>query len=368
MTSIILDCVKLNYVIGKYGQQTKHIHATTKTKEVREWVNQISQLDYAQAVYGAELLDTATLPAAKGPLDEFTMAEKVATKNFMEEAGYGTSAANQRLWRNLRKNLFQMREAGIDRILFYRTKEFDTHCKEYPKTNEITLLDTVLSWEDVYGPQIEQLEKRAIKWSEGDFTGKVYLDEPHVAQKLEVPGSSWNDAVNMWISRDEESASRLAEPKVGLPTQLWNPYDNHTISELSKNKSIFLSLLPTDNGHLSVCPIVPVREGDFLGVFAGMIRFSENFDPFCGIRGPGQRLWLDYSQVTGTLNQMRVSQPGGYANVRLQWELVNKEDETQLGVSWRVSVRADRAIMPFQEIIRAAPQKEHACADHQLNP
>ncbi|KNG81119.1 hypothetical protein ANOM_011431 [Aspergillus nomiae NRRL 13137] len=162
----------------------------------------------------------------------------------------------------------------------------------------------------------------------------------------------------MWISRDEESASRLAEPKVGLPTQLWNPYDNHTISELSKNKSIFISLLPTDNGHLSVCPIVPLREGDFLGVFAGTIGFSEHFDPFCGIRGPGQRLWLDYSQITGTLNQMRVSQPSGYANVYLQWELVNKEDETHSGLSWRVSVGADRSIMPFQEIIRAAPQKE----------
>lgn len=54
---------------------------------------------------------------------------------------------------------------------------------------------------------------------------------------------------------------------------------------------------------------------------------------------------------------MRVSQSGDYANVRLQWELVYKEDETQLGVPWRVSVRADRAIMSIQEIIRAASQK-----------
>ncbi|KAE8414835.1 hypothetical protein BDV36DRAFT_298671 [Aspergillus pseudocaelatus] len=106
---------------------------------------------------GAELLDRATLPAAKGLLDEFTMAEKVTTEDFMEEAGYGTSAANQRLWRNLWKNLFQMCETGIDRILFYRTKEFDNYCKEYPKTNEITLLETVLSWGDVYGPQIMEL-------------------------------------------------------------------------------------------------------------------------------------------------------------------------------------------------------------------
>ena len=36
---------------------------------------------------GAKLIGHSTLPTAKGPLDEFTMAEKVATKIFMNEAG-----------------------------------------------------------------------------------------------------------------------------------------------------------------------------------------------------------------------------------------------------------------------------------------
>jgi len=45
---------------------------------------------------------------------------------------------------------------------------------------------------------------------------------------------------------------------------------------------------------------------------------------------------LDYSQVTGTLNQMQVSKPDGDANVRLEWESVNEKDETGPCGSWRV--------------------------------
>jgi hypothetical protein len=45
------------------------------------------------------------------------------------------------------------------------------------------------------------------------------------------------------------------------------------------------------------------------------------------IEGPIPNLWLDYSQVTGTLNQMQVAQPGGKANVHLAWECVNENVE-----------------------------------------
>jgi hypothetical protein len=42
-------------------------------------------------------------------------------------------------------------------------------------------------------------------------------------------------------------------------------------------------------------------KGDVLGVFARTIRFSENFNSVQGICGPAEKLWLDYSQVIGTL-------------------------------------------------------------------
>jgi hypothetical protein len=93
-----------------------------------------------------------------------------------------------------------------------------------------------------------------------------------------------------------------------------------------------------------------------LGVFAGTIRFSENFNATHGIRGPAENLWLDYSQVTGTLNQMQALKPGEDANVGLQWELISDGDkEKPSSFSWRVSVRT---IMPFGDITPAASQKE----------
>lgn len=48
---------------------------------------------------------------------------------------------------------------------------------------------------------------------------------------------------------------------------------------------------------------------------------SENFIYEQSVtHGPIRTLWLDYSQVTGTLNQMQVSEPDGNANVCLLWE------------------------------------------------
>lgn len=309
---------------------------------------------------GAKLIDPATLPTAKGPLDEFSMAEKKATENFMDEAGYGTGLENQRLYRNFWKSLSEMRTAKVDKVLFYRTKEFDRYCKRYSKNSEPSLLDTVLSWERLYGPHIEQLETRVIKLSEKDFSGRSYLGQPHVADRLQVQESLWNNAANEWFSGDEEAAFKLAGQLTVASTKTpWDLFDRQAITEGGKNKSLFISLLPKGDNFLSVCPIIPVQEGDFLGLFAGTIRFSENFNAAHGIHGPAENLWLDYSQTTGTLNQMQVLKPGEDANVCLQWELISDGDEEKpSSFLWRVSVRAIRAIMPFEEITRAAFQKE----------
>lgn len=92
---------------------------------------------------GAELLDLKDLLISKGPLDEFTMAEKVATERFMKEAGYGLSLANQRQYCLFWKRLFEMRNAGVDKILLYRTKEFDCFCKSYSSEAGASLVEMV---------------------------------------------------------------------------------------------------------------------------------------------------------------------------------------------------------------------------------
>ena len=91
-------------------------------------------------------------------------------------------------------------KAGIENILFYQTKEFDSYCKGYPKNLETSLVDMVVKWEKVYAAQIEQLENQVLKLKEGDFMQRSYLSHQHVAQRLEIQESSWNNAANEWPS------------------------------------------------------------------------------------------------------------------------------------------------------------------------
>ena len=116
-----------------------------------------------------------------------------------------------------------------------------------------------------------------------------------------------------------------------------------------------MSLLPNGDKRLDVCPTIPVFPGDFLGIYSRTVRFSENSSLSHDIPGPESKLWLDYSQVTGTFNQMQVSKPDNDANVHLRWEAVNEQDETGPCESWSVLVIASKAIMHFEPLVRAAP-------------
>ncbi|KAH8431674.1 uncharacterized protein LDX57_009329 [Aspergillus melleus] len=387
MDTILVNCVRLNDALGRYGRQTKERMVTTNIEKVRGCVNQLAQLGYAEAIYaikkenalfaskhiqvqynetvyweiikkGAALLDPAKLPTSKGPLDEFTMAEKVATEAFMKEAGYGLSLANKRLCRILWKRLSEMRKVGVDRLLLYRTKEFDDFCRNYKPECEVSLEETVRSWEEKYGLHFEQLEDRITRESQGDFTGRLWLSQPHVVERLEVQDLSWNSADNPWFSDAEEAAFQSSGACGPAAAQLGGFFDIYTGAEGMRNKSIFVTLLPKDEIFLSVCPIISVNKGDFLGILAGDIRYSDNFSVSHGVPGPEDKLWLDYSKVTGTLNLMGVAVPGKSSNVYLQWELAHKQDGRESCLTWRVAVRALRAIRPFEELIRDAAHKE----------
>lgn len=250
-----------------------------------------------------------------------------------------------------------MREAGIDRILLYRTTEFNAFCEQFPSDAESTLVDTVMSWEQEYGPHIGRLEDRIREASKGDLTGRSWLKQPNIADRLKVPEASWNCGGNHWHSEAEATSFKSihGSPK---PTsnQLGDLSDDPTKEVESRNMTFFIILNPKSDKLISVCPIITIKKGDFLGVFAGYIRYSESFDETYGIGGPLDGLWLDYSQVTGMLNLMRVSRPDGDANVHLQWERFKPWGKSQ--PVCRVAVRALREIKPFEEIIRSA--------DHEL--
>jgi hypothetical protein len=172
-----------------------------------------------------------------------------------------------------------------------------------------------------------------------------------VAERPDVAGSAWNDGSNEWYSDEEEIAFQLG-------TTLGATSDR-SLSRLfngcsGSNRSVFITLKPRGDDFLSVCPIIPVVEGDFLGIFAGTIRFAEDVGVTHSVPGPVRDLSLDYSHVTWTLNQMQMLEPGCNENVRLVWEAVNEQDKSGPCESWRVLVLATRPIMPFEPLIRAA--------------
>lgn len=199
MESILLGCQALNGVLSRHtlhdedlqAPKTSHIHRYAQALTRRTYHDAVAmvvkqhaldarrhmQVRYYETTYWniirkrAECLNPATLPTSKGRLDEFTMAQKVATREFMEQLNYSIKVANQRRCRRLWKRLSDIREAGAERILFYRTKEFDTYCLLYPEESEVPLVQRVLGWEHAYGPYIAQLESR-VRYTGQDCMGK----------------------------------------------------------------------------------------------------------------------------------------------------------------------------------------------------
>ncbi|OQE13978.1 hypothetical protein PENSTE_c040G06747 [Penicillium steckii] len=355
MTTIIMECVKSNSAIAKYEQRISSAMISTQLAKTQEYVDELSkysydkaiktirrdtafsvgkaiQTNYNETIYWpiilkcAALIDPATLPPAKGPVDGFSTAEKAATRKFMEDIGHSLGSENQRQYRIFWRNIYEMREAGVYKILLYRSKEFDSFCRSYSRTAEISLVNKILMWEEKYHlPHIEQLEMRILSLIAGDLKRLSYLNDSYVRGLLKVPETSWNNAYNEWATIAEEEAFKLCAAES----------------------------ISADN--------LGIRHSDELvyeGIFAGAVRFSEELSITHGIPGPTGRLWLDYSQVTGVLNQMQVSEPGGKANVRLHWEIFCGDVETQSDISWRASVKAIKQIMPFEPLIRMAAQHE----------
>ena len=60
-----------------------------------------------------------------------------------------------------------------------------------------------------------------------------------------------------------------------------------------------------------------------LGIFPGRLRYTDA-KPSRAIGAPIANLWLDYSEVMGKLNKIKVAKGGEIANVCLAWEGVNE--------------------------------------------
>lgn len=56
------------------------------------------------------------------------------------------------------------------------------------------------------------------------------------------------------------------------------------------NKSVSISIIPAGDSHLTAYPVVPVRKGDFLGIFSAMIHFPERVNLVYSIRELAKKL------------------------------------------------------------------------------
>ena len=75
-------------------------------------------------------------------------------------------------------------------------------------------MNTLLSWEKLYGSHISQIERRALDRAKGDFSGKLDLLHPSIASKLSIPTAAWDSADNTWYSKEEENlGKRTSSPQ-----------------------------------------------------------------------------------------------------------------------------------------------------------
>jgi hypothetical protein len=72
--------------------------------------------------------------------------------------------------------------------LFYRNAKFSKYYKTFPRRKQSPreLIDTIVSWEEVYGSYIKQIELRALDQAGGDYSGRQGLLYTSVTEILSI--------------------------------------------------------------------------------------------------------------------------------------------------------------------------------------
>lgn len=306
------------------------------------------------------------LPESSGKKTGITPQEKYTAKLILHKLGYGTNRDSVLKGRSYLKLLSDLREAGVTLFLLYRGGKFKAHFRRHP--NELAML---LSWNQLYYPHLYQLRLRAIAQAGGDFSNRCDLEDVTIFDRLHLPQNVvWRDDLSDWGENSTEKNNYLANQSIKAVSGKSN---THVLrcgikGSVDSNKSIYISMVlyngisgkrtlsgkPASTRLLAVSPLVSVSPGDFLGTLSGRLRYT-NQKPARSIQGPVQGLWLDYSEVMGKLNRIKVAKASEQTNVCLVWEGVNEvKGEKSFCQYWRVLVIATRCIKPFDQLIRPA--------------
>ncbi|KAM3537092.1 hypothetical protein ARSEF1564_009985 [Beauveria bassiana] len=140
MESILVDCEKLNRKLHQVSTSKEQTSSwTANTLEIQGYVADIAQRDFTEAAYFWDIItklanemDLTKEKNARGPLTDFTEPERQATREFLRSTGVDNLTYNRLSeYRQRWRRLSNMRRAGVDKILCYHTKQFNTFCKHY---------------------------------------------------------------------------------------------------------------------------------------------------------------------------------------------------------------------------------------------
>lgn len=305
------------------------------------------------------------LPKPRGPSNGVSQEERQATKELVIAKKFGSSNDNVLKYGSFWKLLSDLRTNGVTLMLLYRTQEFKTNCFKRP--NE---LETLLSWDKVYGPALQRLRLRVIAEEANDFSGKCDVLDKDILKRTGARMEEWANDSFEWLYASEKEECKL-DHKIE-PTSCESTAHvllNGLSHDSERNKSVFIDLVRYEvaseeiyyrnksavSKRIAVCPVVPVAAGDFLGTFPGALRYTkQDLMSTSDVQGPVSGLWLDRSKVTGKLSRMKIAAVGEKTNVCLVWEEVNEAEEGTFCESFRVLVVATRHIMAFEQLIRPA--------------
>ncbi|KAH8587244.1 hypothetical protein B0O99DRAFT_694701 [Bisporella sp. PMI_857] len=303
-------------------------------------------------------------PKSSGRKTEITPQEKAAAKKLCLARHKGKDRGTIFKWTAYWKLLSDLRANGATALVLYRTSKFKEHFFQHPKE-----LDMLLSWHRVYDFPLRQLGARILAEEGDDFSGKSDIEEKWIFDRLHAPQNlCWGDHLSMWDPDSTEQKDFMANCKIKPTSTKSNIHIlRHGLKgPPNRNKSVFVGLIPYEgestkrtlssrsasSALLTAAPLVPIRPGDLLGIFAGRLRYTDQ-KPARSIPGPVPNLWLDYSVVMGKLSRMRVAKVGEMTNVCLAWEGVNEvKGEESFCQYLRILVIATRQIMPFDQLFR----------------
>ncbi|KFY80511.1 hypothetical protein V499_00635 [Pseudogymnoascus sp. VKM F-103] len=302
----------------------------TRTKQRRLWKE-----TYYWPMIQQRAKMIGTLPTPSGRQGDVTPQEKVAAKSLLLVAVRGQSRDSYLKWTSYWKLLSDLRNAGATTLLLYRTSAFKTYFYRHTKK-----LDLLLSWNEVFDLLLQRLRLRIIAEEGNDFSGTCDIEDKRIFERLRVVRiEAWGNDISVWDRDHTEYENFLANHSMISTSGKSNKHVlRHGVKgKFASNKAIYIDMLPYEGVSgkrvigkkpastklLSICPLISVCPGDFLGIFAGKLRYLDS-KPLRAIKGPIPRLWLDYSEFPSKLNQMRVAKPGESTNVCLAWEAVNE--------------------------------------------